>query len=62
MLERTLHDPDLAAYNPTSVWIGVNPAARNVGTPNLFGRKFGNHPQDLLMRVQYAFREGERPY
>ncbi len=58
----TLHDLDLAAHNHITVRIGVKPDARNVGGVNLFGRKFGNHPQDLLMRVQYAFREGERPY
>lgn len=60
--EVTLHDLDLAAHNHISVRLGVKPDARNVGGVNLFGRKFGNHPQDLLMRVQYAFREGERPY
>jgi hypothetical protein len=29
---------------------------------NLFGRRFGNYAQDLLMRTRYEFREGERPY
>lgn len=58
----TLSDLDLAAHNHISARIGVKSGARNVGGVNLFGRKFGNHPQDLLMRVQCAFREGERSY
>lgn len=58
----SLADLDLGGHNHISVRIGVKPEARNVGGINLFGRKFGNYPQDLLMRIQYAFREGERPY
>ncbi|CAM3631576.1 Peptidase M29, aminopeptidase II [Deinococcus saxicola] len=44
-----------------SVRLGVKPDARNVGGLNLFGRKFGNHPQDLLMRLHYAFPDDQRP-
>lgn len=62
LLAVTLNDLNLGANNHISVRIGVKSEARNIGGINLFGRKFGNYPQDLLMRVQYAFREGERPY
>ena len=44
-----------------SVRLGIKPDARHVGGLNLFGRKFGNHPQDLLMRLHYAFPEDQRP-
>ena len=36
--------------------------ARNVGGINLFGKRFGNYQQDLVMRTHYAFSAGERPY
>ncbi len=58
----TLGELDLGADNHISVRLGSQTGARHVGGVNLFGRKFGNYEQDLLMRVRYAFREGERPY
>ena len=48
--------------NHISVRLGIKADAPHVGGVNLFGRKFGNHLQDLLLRTRYAFREGERPY
>ena len=44
------------------VKIGVKDTARHQGGVNLFGRRFGNLEQDILMRLWYEFREGERPY
>jgi len=58
----TLGDLALGADNHISVRIGIKAGARHVGGVNLFGRKFGNHAQDLVMRVEYAFRQGERAY
>ena len=40
----------------------VKEDARHVGGINLFGKRFGNYAQDLVMRTHYAFRDGERPY
>jgi len=34
--------------------IGVKPDARHVGGINLFGRKFGNYPEDLTLRITFA--------
>ncbi len=62
LLPVTLDDLKLGANNHVAVRLGIKSDAQNVGGINLFGRKFGNYPQDLLMRIQYAFREGERPY
>jgi predicted transcriptional regulator len=62
LLPITLDDLKLSANNHIPVRIGIKSDAKNVGGINLFGRKFGNYPQDLMMRIQYAFREGERPY
>jgi predicted transcriptional regulator len=62
LLTTTLDDLNLGANNHISVRLGIKADAQNVGGINLFGRKFGNYPQDLMMRTQYAFREGERPY
>jgi hypothetical protein len=37
-----------------TVRIGVKPDALHVGGLNLFGRTFGNYPQDLTLRIEYA--------
>ncbi len=56
-----IHDLDQPDRTHVSVRLGVQPDAKNVGGLNLFGRKFGNHPQDLLMRLHYTFPDHERP-
>lgn len=33
--------------------IGVKPDAANVGGLNIFGRKFGNYPEDIVMRIWF---------
>ena len=40
----------------------VKENARHVGGMNIFGKRFGNYGQDILMRTRYEFSEGERPY
>jgi predicted transcriptional regulator len=35
------------------VRIGVKPDARHVGGINIFGRQFGNYPQDVVLRFRY---------
>ena len=52
----------LADQPQIQVRVGVKDDARYQGGVNLFGNKFGNTEQDLLMRLWYEFREGERPY
>lgn len=44
---------DLTAADPIVIRIGVRPDAGNVGGLNLFGRGFGNYPQDLGLRLEY---------
>ena len=45
---------DLALTEPViAVRLGVDPEARNVGGLNLFGRGFGNYPQDMSLRIRY---------
>lgn len=36
-----------------SIKVGVKPEARYVGGINIFGAKFGNHPQDIVLRIRY---------
>jgi len=36
-----------------SVRIGVKPDAEHVGGLNLFGSRFGNYPQDIVLRIGY---------
>jgi predicted transcriptional regulator len=35
------------------VRIGVKADARYVGGLNIFGRHFGNYPQDIVLRLRY---------
>jgi predicted transcriptional regulator len=36
-----------------SVRIGVKENARHIGGVNIFGSKFGNYPQDIVLRIRY---------
>ncbi|MGE5614256.1 MAG: ArsR/SmtB family transcription factor [Bacillota bacterium] len=36
-----------------SVRIGIKDDAKNVGGINIFGEKFGDHPQNIVMRIDY---------
>jgi predicted transcriptional regulator len=49
--------PDLGidSSNHVKLRLGVKPDARHRGGINLFGRKFGNYPQDIVMRTFYEF-------
>lgn len=48
-----LADLEVRPRQPVRVRIGVPPDADNVGGVNLFGRGFGNYPQDLELRLEY---------
>jgi len=56
-------DLGLRPGEPVTIRIGVDAEAGNVGGLNLFGRDFGNYPQDLGLRIEYrteAETEAER--
>lgn len=58
-------DVDLARLlvqpqQPIAVRLGVKPGAEHPGGFNLFGRGFGNYPQDLVLRLHYGRRPGHR--
>lgn len=55
-------DLRLEEANHIEVRLGIKPEARHVGGINLFGRRAGNYPQDLLMRLRYVFPEGEKSF
>ena len=48
-----IHELDLPAHSFISLRIGIDDGAENKGGLNIFGRQFGNHPQDILMRIDY---------
>ena len=50
----TLNDLNIGAHDYLSVRIGVKEDARFVGGINLFGRAFGNYPQDIILRLRYT--------
>jgi len=54
-------DLDLPQTNHIKVRLGVKDDARNRGGLNLFGRKFGNYPQDIVMRIAFDFPRGHGP-
>jgi predicted transcriptional regulator len=49
----TLDALALKAGEPVRVRLGVRPDAQYVGGINLFGREFGNYPQDLGLRIEF---------
>ena len=49
----TLNDLHLTESPLTKVRIGVKENAEHVGGVNLFGAKFGNHPQDIILSIRY---------
>lgn len=52
----TLRDLRLDEFPWITVRIGVKDDAVNVGGLNIFGRCFGNYPQDILMRLRFRAR------
>lgn len=51
--EVTIKRLKLHEQRSVTVRIGVKSDAQNIGGINLFGRKFGNYPEDLVMRIWY---------
>jgi predicted transcriptional regulator len=49
----TLNHLTLKPGNPIPVRIGIKENAANVGGINLFGSKFGNYPQDIVLRQHF---------
>jgi len=49
-----LTDLNICVRSFISVRVGIKPDAANSGGINLFGRQFGNFPQDIVLRVMYS--------
>jgi predicted transcriptional regulator len=49
----------LRAGEPIAIRIGVQPDAAHVGGINIFGRGFGNYPQDVDLRIEYDIADAE---
>lgn len=54
----TIRDLKLNDFPFILVRIGIKPDAEHIGGLNLFGSRFGNYPQDLILRIGY--RPGSR--
>jgi predicted transcriptional regulator len=52
--DRVLGDLDLDSHRSIRVRIGVKDEARHPGGLNIFGRGFGNHDQDIVLRLVRA--------
>ena len=57
----TLVDLYLQRDNHGAACIGVKSDAHNAKSINLFGWRFGNHEQVLLMRLKCAFEDNTNP-
>ncbi|MFW5736991.1 MAG: transcriptional regulator, partial [Halanaerobium sp.] len=53
----TLDDINIEKEDFINIKIGVKEDARNVGGVNLFGKKFGNYRQDIILRYRYKFND-----
>ncbi len=51
--ETAIADLKLNQADYIAVRLGVKPDAKNVGGINLFGRQFGNYPQDINLWISY---------
>ncbi len=49
-------DLGIGYQKPIAVRIGNKPGSPHQGGLNLFGRHFGNYPQDLVLRMRYKLR------
>jgi predicted transcriptional regulator len=49
----TLHNLSLKPGDPIPVRMGIKETAPNIGGMNLFGSKFGNYPQDIILRQHF---------
>jgi predicted transcriptional regulator len=49
----TLNHLTLKSDEPIPVRIGIKDSASNIGGINLFGSKFGNYPQDIVLRQHF---------
>lgn len=49
--EVTTHDLALAQHSSILSRVGIAEDARHTGDVNIFGRNFGNHGRDIVMRL-----------
>lgn len=56
-LSRLMIEPQ----QPITIRLGVKPEAEHQGGFNLFGRGFGNYPQDLVLRLHYVRKRSNDP-
>lgn len=50
----TINELKIGVYGSIAVRIGVKENARHIGGINLFGSRFGNYPQDIILRQSYS--------
>jgi predicted transcriptional regulator len=60
--EVTVKDLGLNDSDHIVMRIGVKEDARNVGGMNLFGRKFGNYEQDIVLRTRHNFKDSGKSH
>jgi len=53
--DRALVDIHIHDQSDIKIRMGVLPDTSNVGGINLFGRSFGNYPQDIVLTLQYEY-------
>lgn len=51
-----IHELELENENYISVKIGIKDSAKNIGGINIFGSKFGNYPQDIVLNIDYKMK------
>lgn len=55
----TIHDLDIGYKGFVSMRIGIKDSAAHLGGLNIFGRCFGNYPQDIVLRLRYRQKTTE---
>jgi predicted transcriptional regulator len=49
----SIKDLGLGKNDYISIRIGIKDDAKNIGGINIFGDKFGDYPQHILMKIDY---------
>ena len=52
--ERTINDFNIEDNDFISVKIGIKENAKNIGGISIFGKSFGDYPQDIIMKIEYT--------
>lgn len=52
--DKTIDDFNVETNDFISVKFGIKENAKNIGGISIFGKSFGDYPQDIIMKIEYS--------